>query len=300
MKQILGLVVVISHIGICPTILFPQDLTYDYYGQAPPGDNPEVFAPGIVSINNKNSHALVISPDGKMIIFSRYPDRTSYILLKDNNVWTGPVQSFFYGKEVSFSPDGNRIFYYTAGDIFYVEKESAGWSQPAKLGPNVNTTGLTEFFPSIVKSGDLYFSRDGNWATARLMHSKFQNGEYQNAIDLGLPINNGGALHAWFSPDESYVLFNSPRKGSHTGNDIWITFRKEGSTWSDPQNLGVKINSGADAILCPTVSPDGKYMFFTKLNFNTNTGFIYWVSTKFIDSLRDSRNNTSVGKKIMK
>jgi hypothetical protein len=50
--------------------------------------------------------------------------------------------------------------------------------------------------------------------------------------------------------------------------------------------MGETINSGADAILCPNVSPDGKYLFFTKLNFNTNTGFVYWVSSQVIEEAR--------------
>jgi hypothetical protein len=256
-------------------------------GQTPPGDTPVVFAPGIVSIDNKNSHALVVSPDGKMIIFSRYPDNTSYILTKENDKWTGPVESFFYGKEVSFTADGIRIFYYTGGDIFYIEKDSSTWSMPIKLGVNINTDGIYEYYPCIVNTGDIYFSRDGNWATGRIMHSKFQDGEFQIATDLGFPINNGGALHAWVSPDESYMLFNSPRTGSFTQLDIWVSFRKSNNNWSIPQNLGAKINSGADAILCPTVSPDGKYLFFTKLNLSSNTGYIYWIKRDFIDSLKN-------------
>ncbi|MFH0735854.1 MAG: T9SS type A sorting domain-containing protein [bacterium] len=294
MKLLFKLIFVISITGIFRTPILSQELTYDYYGQTPPGDNPVIFAPGIVSINNKNSHALVVSPDGNMIIFSRYPDGTSYILSKENDIWTGPSVSFFYGKEVSFSPDGKRIFYYTGGDIFYVEKNSTGWNQPVKLGTNVNSSGLVEYYPSIVNNGDLYFSRDGNWASGRLMNSKYVNGTFQKATDLGLPINNGGALHAWFSPDESYVLFNSLRSGSYTDLDIWISFKKSDSTWSNPQNLGTKINSGADAILCPTVSPDGKYLFFTKMNFSTNTGYIYWVNTKIIDSLKAIMNSTLI------
>ena len=112
------------------------------------------------------------------------------------------------------------------------------------------------------------------------------NGSYQPAVDLGLPINSGGALHAWVAPDESYMLFNSPREGCYTQCDIWISFKMKDETWTNPKNLGEKINSGGDAILCPTVSPDGKYLFFTKLNFNTNTGYIYWVTTQIIDSLK--------------
>lgn len=288
MKGLSNAVCVIAMLGIHPIAVCCQDAAYDYLGQTPPGDTPVIFAPGIVSIDNKNTHSLVVSPDGKMILFSRYPDRTSYILKKEKDTWTGPVQSFFYGKEVSFSPDGQKIFYYTSGDIYSVERNSSGWSGPVRLGPNVNTNGVLEYYPCIVGNGDLYFSRDGHWSKARLMHSKWINGAFDAAEDLGPSINSGGALHAWFPPDEQYVLFNSPRVGSHTQLDIWISYRKDNGMWSEPKNPGETINSGADAILCPTVSPDGRYLFFTKMNFRSNTGTVYWVRTSIFDGLENS------------
>ena len=50
-------------------------------------------------------------------------------------------------------------------------------------------------------------------------------------------------------------------------------------------NVGETINSEAGALLCPTVSPDGKYLFFTR--FTNGLGKVYWVSTSFIDDLRE-------------
>ena len=264
-----------------------QNESWEYINELPPGDIPKIFAPDIVSIKNKNSHALVISPDGNTLIFSRYPDRTSYIISKSNNKWSEPVESFFNGKEVSFSPDGNKIFYYTDGDIFFVERNETGWGKPIRMSGNINTSE-TEFYPCIVSDGSMYFSRDGNWKTGRVMYSKLVNGEYQKAVDIGLPINSGGAIHAWISPDESYMLFNSPREGSYTQNDIWVSFRNPDGTWCNPINAGKELNPGADAILCPTVSPDGKYMFFTRLHLNPTYGYIYWVSTSFLEELKKS------------
>ncbi|MGA2178271.1 MAG: hypothetical protein ABSH15_01620 [Verrucomicrobiota bacterium] len=272
-----------------------EDLSWQYLGQIPPGNTPVVFAPGVVSVANKNTHALAISPDGKTIIFSRYPDGTSFIMTYTNNQWSGPVQSFFYGKEVSFSPDGNKMFYYTGDDIYYVARQGSGWNSPVRLGPNVNTTGNIEYYPSIVRSQSMYFSRaptNGDWSTGRIMFSEYTNGDYQPAVDLGAPINNGGALHAWVAPDESYMLFNSPRPGSHTGLDIWASFRNQDGTWSNPRNVGATVNSGADAILCPKVSPDGKYLFFTKLT--QPTGLVYWVANPFFPQVTISLNNTNV------
>jgi hypothetical protein len=253
-----------------------------------PGDTPEIFLPGLVSVDGKNSHALNFSPDGKTLIFSRYPDRKSYISTKIDDQWSVPVEAFFLGKEVSFSNDGNKIFYYNEGEIYFVGKNQTEWSKPQNPGPNINT-GEVEYYPSIVKNETLYFSRNSSWDQGRIMRSAYKNGTYQIAIDQGNKINNGGASHAWVARDESYMLFNSPRKGSFTKLDIWVSFKNSDNSWGEPVNLGENINSGADAILCPTVSPDGKYMYYTKLNFSTNTGYIYRVSTKVFMDLKPDK-----------
>lgn len=139
--------------------------------------------------------------------------------------------------------------------------------------------------PSVTNDGTLFFGRNGNWNEGRIMYATFSNGKYNTPVDIGLPVNKGGALHAYVASDKSYMLFNSPREGSNTKLDIWISFRKPDGLWSDPKNLGKKINSGADAILCPTVSSDGKYLFFIKLNLTTHTGYVYWVNILKIEEI---------------
>jgi Tol biopolymer transport system component len=254
--------------------------TCNYLNEPEPGDEPLIFGKGTVSIDGKNTHACTFSPDGKMLLFSRYPDRKSYMMKFDNGQWTGPEEAFFEGKETSFSSDGNKVFYYAnGGDLFYNERKGESWGPPINVGASINTSE-TEYYPSVTNDGTLFFSRAGNWSDGRIMYSTCHEGKYNNHVDIGLPVNTGGALHAYIAPDKSYMLFNSPRKGSHTQLDIWISFHKADGSWTEPHNLGETINSGADAILCPTVTPNGKYLFFTKLNLTTHTGYVYWVSTK--------------------
>jgi len=259
-----------------------------YNGQEFPGRTPAIFAQGIISVENVNTHALVYSPDYKMILFSRYPDRTSYLINIENGKWSKPAGAPFFGKEVSFSPDGNRIYFYHEAFIFYIEKTETGWSETRKLPSTVNDENNGQYYPCMVNSGSLYFSRNPKWNEGRIMYSEFRDGNFLKAVDLGAPVNEGGASHAWIAPDESYMLFNSPREGSYTQNDIWVSFRNFDKTWGNPINAGEVINSGADAILCPTVSPDGKYLFFTRLKFGekANTGYVYWVSFEVIKELR--------------
>jgi hypothetical protein len=268
-------------IGLLPVdCITGQDDNKIIYPDGPePGDQPVLFAKGTVSVDGKNTHACTFSPDGKMLIFSRYPDRKSYIMTFDNGKWTKPEEAFFTGKETSFSADGNRVFYYANdGDIFFNDKVNGKWGPSINIGDVINTPE-TEYYPSVTNDGTLFFSRAGNWSDGRIMYSTCHEGKYNNPVDIGLPVNTGGALHAYVAPDKSYMLFNSPRKGSHTQLDIWISFHQTDGAWTEPHNLGETINSGA-------VTPDGKYMFFTKLNFSDHTGYVYWVSTGFIDNLQ--------------
>jgi hypothetical protein len=252
-----------------------------------PSNTPLLFAPGTISVNGKNTHACVFSPKGDELFFSRYPDGISYRMNYDGENWSDPAIAFFNGKETSISPYLDKIFYYNEnGDIYYNYKTTDGWSDAFSVGNEINTAAETEYYPSITYDGTLFFSRNGNWDQGRIMYSSYTTNGYITPVDIGLPVNTGGALHAFIAPDKSYMLFNSPRSGSNTDLDIWISYRKQNGMWTYPKNPGVTINSGADAILCPTVTPDGKYMFFTRLNFDSNTGNLFWVSTAFIDSLR--------------
>jgi len=64
------------------------------------------------------------------------------------------------------------------------------------------------------------------------------------------------------SPDERTLYFVSNREGGQGGNDIWASDRKcKTCKWEKPYNLGVPINTAA-AEGAPTLSHDGRMLFF--------------------------------------
>ena len=91
------------------------------------------------------------------------------------------------------------------------------------------------------------------------------------------------------------------------GVDLFVSFKKEDGSWTKGKNMGADINSSATEY-CPTVSPDGKYFFFTSnrkayksysetpltyeekiriLNSHGNgLGDIYWVDARIIEELK--------------
>jgi hypothetical protein len=257
----------------------------NYLNETKPGNTPLIFGKGKISVEGKNTHACSFSPDGNMLIFSRYPNRKSYMMVFQEGKWSNPTEAFFDGKETSFSPYQDKVFYYRDGDIYYNEKTEEGWGSAVNVGNVINTDEM-EYYPSITYDGTLFFSRNGDWSEGRIMYSTLKDGKYTAPIDIGLPLNKGGASHAYVAPDKSYMIFNSPREGSYTKLDLWISFCDADDSWTTPQNLGKTINSGGEAILCPTVTPDGRFIFFTRLQ-QDGTGYVYWVSAKIIDEIKE-------------
>jgi Tol biopolymer transport system component len=136
---------------------------------------------------------------------------------------------------------------------------------------------------SFSPDGNIYFSRiKGRHAV--ILVSKFEKGHYLEAAELPSPINEktSNNYHPFISPNGDYIIFNSERNGGYGGADLYISFKDLDGNWGEPINLGNKINSDLRDI-CPTITPDGKYLFFTR-NWQKNNkwyGDIYWIETSF-------------------
>jgi Tol biopolymer transport system component len=110
------------------------------------------------------------------------------------------------------------------------------------------------------------------------------NGQYPKVENLGVPVNSEyHEVDAFVAPDESYMIFCSDRPGGYGKADFYVSFRKKDGSWTVPVNLGDKINSPFSEYI-PSVSPDGKYFFFT--TDKTGQRDIYWVDAKIIRSLK--------------
>jgi len=59
--------------------------------------------------------------------------------------------------------------------------------------------------------------------------------------------------------------------------ELAVTFRKKNHTWTPPQNLGPLINDGDAHRWGEYVTPDGKYLFYSKGK-SPKDCHIYWVT----------------------
>ncbi len=253
-----------------------------YLGFASPGMTREVFAAGIVSTGASES-GLTISPDGVEIVYSVSVSGIRVILhvTWDGHQWSTPRVAPFSGHyndwEPVFSPDGDRLYFVSMrptgrpamresdGNLWYVKRSAAGWSEPIEVGPPVNTPGLNEGYGSVTDDATLYFFRYSNDAENLTEIFRSEHGSDGQAEPELLDRAINSPFHDWdpfVAPDESYLIFSSPGRPDSFGNaDLYISFRTSDGMWSEAVNMGPGVNdSGAE--ICPFVSADGRYLFF--------------------------------------
>jgi ankyrin repeat protein len=281
-------------------IQFPA-LEGDYMGQTPPGETPELFAPGIVSSIWGLHSAAAFSMDGNTVMWApmiTIPGAlysTGGILMSEriNGRWTAPCFTEFTGDEEGdvpfFSPDGKRVYFMSAQDlpgvpksgkerIWYVDCTAEGWSKPKPVDAAVNDYPHHWHF-SVDADRTIYFSSsipEGH-GQGDIYCAKFVEGKWQEPRNLDSPVSTDQEEGMPFiAPDGSYLLFSRTY-------DLYISYRNEDGGWSEPVNLGNPINSPSIDI-CPMVSPDGKYLFF--LSQRGGESHIWWVDAGFIEKLK--------------
>ena len=135
----------------------------------------------------------------------------------DSNTTIGHPTISSDEKHVIFSADMDGG--YGGKDLWLVTKVARGqWSEPANLGPAVNTDG-DEMFPFLHNDGSLYFSSDGHVGMGGLDIHKSEldeNGRYVDAINLKSPINSS-------ADDFGMIVERKSERGYFSSNRVsWI------------------------------------------------------------------------------
>jgi len=267
-----------------------------YLGQDPPGETAQVFAPNFISQPNLYEFGSVFNRSGDVFYFAvnlrgKEEIRVSYLL---EGKWTEP-QTLLSHPEYGFNDpflfrDEQRLYFISQRplkgegpnkdyDIWYVERQGDGWGKPINAGPKINTPG-EEYYISFTESGRMYFASNREEGNFDIYYADFVDGEFQAPIRMSEAINSEYYEgDVFIDPQERYIIFCADRPDGRGRGDLYISFPKIGGGWSQAQNMGNAVNSAGHE-LCPFVSPDGAYLFYT------SRMDIYWISTSIIETLR--------------
>ena len=148
--------------------------------------------------------------------------------------------------------------------------------QPVSLGKNINTQ-FPEYLPSLTADGEylVYTARIGgqeDFFISRKKDGVWQKGKPLNEINTDL---NEGAQS--ISADGRLLVFTAcNRKDGYGSCDIYYSEIRDGR-WTPPSNIGAPINTRAWESQ-PSISSDGKALFFTSNRKGGKGGKDIWVS----------------------
>jgi D-alanyl-D-alanine carboxypeptidase len=269
------------------------------YPVAEKSDRPQIFAPGVVSTEDDEVGG-VFNPDQTEFYFSklsRYTTSPRVGLLcvsrRRDGRWMTPEVVPFSGRYLDFppklSPDGSTMYFASSRPlpgsqarvlrIWRSSHKSDSWVDPEPLPSPINQDTSWNWGASVASDGTIYFTstRDQSGHT-RIYSSKSAGETYSPPEPLGPEINSEfNESDPFISPDGKQLFFVAT--GDHasatrhrpealsTGGYLYargeIYFsRNESGKWTKARHLGASVNSVADESN-PSLSPDGKYLFFT-------------------------------------
>ncbi|MFZ1678494.1 MAG: OmpA family protein [Saprospiraceae bacterium] len=206
------------------------------------------FVGGINTDDNEGTAA--ISPDGKMLAFTRCYVGGSYdawcklmMSFRRDDAWSEP-QPFPFVKEKinygqpAFAANGTTIFFSSDApdgqgghDIYYTQPDGkGGWIEPVNLGPVINTIGQ-EQYPTVYKD-TLFYSSDHLAGLGGLDIFKTYldaHNLWVPPINLRAPINSGNddfgfVVDTFTKPGNGILMtgyFTSSREGPDRNDEIY-------------------------------------------------------------------------------
>jgi flagellar motor protein MotB len=155
---------------------------------------------------------------------------------------------------------------------------------PVSIGDSINTAD-DEYWPSITADGQtLMFTRQGRGSRSPSGNqedfyiSHLVNNVWSKAQNAGKPLNtrhNEGAQS--ISADGRYMYFTACERPDGYGRcDIYYT-TSDGSTWSEPVNIGPPVNTQYWESL-PSISANGEMLFFVSNRPGGIGGMDLWYS----------------------
>jgi len=277
-----------------------------YMGQKTPVTTPEIFAPGIVSSEDRVYANVTFAPDFQEVCWTPnngdlHRWHGGLIISKfQEGSWTKPSEVRFLDEAYNhrspfYSYDGKRLYFQghlrskqgfdQKERLYFVEKAPEGWSEPQLLDTIFNKFSMHWQF-SLDIHGNLYFGgslRDVE-NSGGIYYSQYSNGKYQ---EPRLIFDNNRFGEAVFgpviSPQNDYIIFARIHPRGSTNPrifSIYISFREDDGGWSEPQQLGAKFDLDSNQ---PRISPDGKYIFFV-----SNDSMAYWFDARLIDEFRSN------------
>ena len=195
--------------------------------------------------------------------------------------------------------------------IYVSELKNGKWEKAKKLNNKINLAGYTSTQPCIAMNNGkeiLYFSsnRPGGFGQMDIWYAFKNNGEFQQAVNLGSRINSpGNEISPFYDTKSNNLFFSSDWHFGFGGYDI---FKSNGNLnqWTTPENLGFPINTSYNDIYF-TVNETPNEGYFTSnrrgsffIKGETCCNDIYAYKLKEKKQIEEKKDSISIEQSIKK
>ena len=247
---------------------------------------PELMAKGLISDrldNNVNSEFNdlngILSPDGKTLYFSRrnHPGNIGGVNDKE--------------------------------DIWYSTLDNNGkWTMAQNMGPKFNNeypnfiNAITSVTPdgksAIMVLGNQYID-GGKRMLAGMSISNNVNGEWTapKPVKIENDYNYNEKSHYFLSNTRRALLMSIEREDSYGDRDLYVSFPKNDSVWTEPLNLGKTINTATEDA-SPFLAADDKTLYFSSKGFSGYGGSDIYRSVRLDDTWTKWSDPENLGSEV--
>jgi outer membrane protein OmpA-like peptidoglycan-associated protein len=167
--------------------------------------------------------------------------------------------------------------------IYYCRREGTKWGTPRNITPDLALEGEA-YATSLNYDGTLMLIFRNEKGIGNIYLSRLKDNKWEVTQKLSKSINSRDwETFASFTPGGNEILFTSTRKGGYGGLDIYQTSLLPSGQWSNPVNLGDRINTPYNEE-SPIISADGTTLYFASQGHNSMGRFDLFFSKKLPDN----------------
>ncbi len=162
-------------------------------------------------------------------------------------------------------------------DIWIAQSLSGTFDQITHPGPPLNNAMPNSVSSVTPSSNELVvinkFEESGGMKKGFSIVRDLGNGDWSFPEPIGIEnyYNTGSDVNMTMSSDGRTMILSLENHDSRGKNDLYISFKKGESNWSQPKNMGSVINSAARETT-PYLSEDNKTLFFSSSRRSSATG----------------------------
>ncbi len=270
---------------------------------------PDYYSIDAVAISDSNYPIIADIPTMQML--------ASGILIE---ALDGNVNSEYDELNPLLSPDGKTLYFSRRNhpeniggkddkeDIWYSELDASGrWQLARNMGTKFNNSGpnflntvqgtTPDGKSAIMVLGNRYMPNGKMLAGVSV--STQVNGEWSTPKPLNIANDYNLAQKAnYFLADNRQTLLMSvERDDSHGDRDLYVSFMKPDSSWTEPKNLGNVINTAGEES-GPFLASDDKTLYFSSTGFSGYGGSDIYVSRRLDDTWTNWSEPENLGPEI--